>query len=170
VEDKPHSGRPSPLWMLKQFQKLKEPEHVNQWITVSEVLNEVCMLYCLAQGIVSEEMNYRWDGSVQGFFNYCWLVIKGSARRQHVLWRQWQHSNTTWRHWLAEDLTLLTYTDTVPCKQFQELPNCKQFHHLQQQNTVWQYLQEPINDNLYRCTVHFVVYLINTPTNAHIFV
>jgi len=95
-----------PLWMLKQFQNAEKPEHLNQWITVSEVLNEVCILYCSAQGIMSEDMNYRWDGSVQGLFNYCWLVIKGSARRQHVLWRQWQHSNAIWRHWMAEVLTL----------------------------------------------------------------
>jgi len=35
-------------------------------------------------------------------------------------------------------------------------------HTTKQNNIIYLYL--------YRCTVHFVVYLINTPTNAHIFI
>jgi hypothetical protein len=106
VEDKPHSGRHSPSVNAETISK-GEGAGACQLADNCQCGSE-WSLYTVpisTGGIMTEELNYRWDGSAQSLFHYCWLVIKGSARRQHVLWKQWQRNNAIWRHWLADDLT-----------------------------------------------------------------
>jgi len=127
VEDKPHSGRPSPSVNAKTVSKSGgaracQPVDDHQW-------GSEWSLYT----VLFSTGNYEWRNELQMSWvsaRFVHLLLTGDQRerqKQHVLWRQWQHSNSIWRHWLAGDLTLNIYRysslQTVPrTTQLQTIP------------------------------------------------